>query len=163
MASNEQGILELNAIAPERRRVPLKWRAPGEQEPQEIMVELALPSDFGTIDHAELDRDRMSYELLRQEASLTEAQKDEAEFLLDKLVRRLVIGGPDEALKQLPTRTREAVVDDFFAGYTSPLLKLGMAVMEKADEATLARLVRLGQSSPGSSGSTAATPNSGAE
>jgi len=152
---DEQDILELSAIAPERRVLPLRWDEDGAA--MEEMVELAVPEDFGTIDHAELERDRIRMDSLRLRDNLTDEQRLEVSYLLGKLFRRLVIGGPDHALKLVPEATQQLVVDRFFAPSQARLL----AMLEQMDEAAILRLAQLGGFTPGSSGSTEATQNGG--
>lgn len=159
---DEQEILELSAIAPERRVLPLKWREsrPGAADvDMEEMVELAVPEDFGTIDHAELERDRIRSESLKHRDNLTASQRQEVEHLLDKLFRRLVIGGPDHALRQVPASTKQLVVDRFFAPSESRLLGL----IQTMPEDQILRLARLGGYTLDSSDFTEGTPNAGGE
>lgn len=148
-------LLELSSIAPKRKAVPLKWP----ENPEGEMVELAIPQDFGAVDHAELERDRIRMESLRMKKDLGPDLKGEIGMLLDRLARRLIIGGPDEAIKALPESTKLEVANRFFSEQDSKLLRMA----EGMDEETMQHLLRLGGFMPGSSDSTEATQSSGGE
>jgi hypothetical protein len=148
-----QEILELSALAPERKQVPLKWP----ENPDGVMVELALPSDFGTADHAQLERDRIRFQALRVREDLSPAESNTMDALLDSMARRLIIGGPDEAVSALPSSVKQEVADRFFYPSESKLLE----VVANLPEDQLENLYRLASSSPGSAVSTEDRPRSG--
>lgn len=146
-------ILELNALAPERRTVPLKWP----ENPDGVMVELAVPSDFGTADHAQLERDRLRFQALRVREGLTPAEQNTMAALLDSLARRLIIGGPDEAVAALPASVKQEVADRFFSPSESRLFDMVASMSAEQVE----QLYRLGSSTQGAAGSTGDPPQSG--
>lgn len=148
-------ILELSSIVPERKAVPLKWDA----NPEGVMVELAVSQDFGAIDLAELERDRIRMESLRVQKKTTKGEDREVKMLLDRITRRLIIGGPDKAVKALPDSVKLEVVNRFFSEQDSRLLKIA----EGMDEETMQTLLRLGGFSLDSKDSTGETPSSGGE
>jgi hypothetical protein len=149
----EKDILELSALAPERKQVPLKWP----ENPDGVMVELALPSDFGTADHAQLERDRIKFQQLRVRENLSPAEANTMDVLLDSMARRLIIGGPDEAVAALPSAVKQEVADRFF--YPSESKLYDYVAQMPADQ--MERLYRLASSSPDSAGSTEDHPQSG--
>lgn len=148
-------LLELSALTAERKQVPLRWP----ENPEGVMVELASRNDFGSFDHAELDRMRLEFAQLRLLKEPSEAQKNRAAQVLNDLVRRLIIGGPDEAIRALPDATKEDVAERFFGPGDLRLLPM----LQDLDEETMEKLVRLGMSSQDSKDSTEATPNAGDE
>lgn len=147
--------LELSALAPKRREVPLKW----DDNPDGILVELAVRDDFGIFEHTELDRERVRFVGLKMKKDPTPAERATAKALLNQLARKLIIGGPDEAIAALPEGTKEQVVELFFSESDSRLLSM----LEKMEPETLAELSRLGNSALASSDSTEATPSNGDE
>jgi len=149
----EQDILELSALAPERKQVPLKWA----ENPDGVMVELALPSDFGTADHAQLERDRIKFQQLRVRDNLSPAEVNTLDDLLNRLARRLIIGGPDEAVAALPPSVKQEVADRFFAPSESRLYEF----VTNMPEEQMLRLYRLASSSPDSAVSTEEPPPNG--
>lgn len=151
--------LTLSNLTPERPTANLAWEKP-DGELVELQVELAVREDFGVMEHAELERARMQYEILKAKGDdATPAEKGRAEELLNKLARRLIIGGPDEAIPALHAGHKDTVVQRFFSRSDAALLK----TLQGLDERTLNELARLGNSSLDSSGSMAATQSSGGE
>lgn len=153
--STPDDILELSSLTPERRQVALKWS--GNQDGE--MVELAVREDFGSFDLMALDRDRREYSRLMLTEKPTKAQQAQAVGILNRLARKLIIGGPDKAIKELPDATKDRVVGLFFGDSEQQAWQM----LEKLDPETLETLYRLGTLSPGSNGSTEETPSSGDE
>ena len=151
-------ILTLSTLHPTRPKVPLEWQPPG-GEVEHLEVELAVREDFGTFDHAELERKRMDLSMLMLKKDPTDAQRGTVKQLLNELARVLIIGGPDEAIRALPDAAKEDVVSRFFSKSDSQLF----GMLDKLDPATIQTLSRLGSSLPDSSGSTEAPPTSGDE
>jgi len=139
--------LELSALTPERRKVPLKWSG----NPDGEIVELAEPRDFGILELRALGRAHDELEQLAGRPKHSAAQRARMTKLRDQLARAMILGGPDEAIAALDELTKETVIVGFFtrAGMSAASI-MGADVMS-----------RLASSPLVSNGSTAATPEGG--